>query len=52
MKKMFQPGLFSPLGRWTGNNYLSKGGLKINNNPYIYTLACQTALTRFVLCYH
>ena len=27
MKNIIQSGLFSPLGRWTGNNYLFKGGL-------------------------
>ena len=26
-KKKFQSALFSPLGRWTGNNFLFKGGL-------------------------
>ena len=27
MKKKLQSALFSPLGRWTGNNFLFKGGL-------------------------
>ena len=28
MKKEFQSALFSPLGLWTGNNSLVKGGLR------------------------
>ena len=28
-KKMFQSGPLSPLGRWTGNIYLFKGGLSL-----------------------
>ena len=31
--KKFQSALFSPLGRWTGNNFLFKGGL-INCGTY------------------
>ena len=30
MKKKFQSALFSPLGRWTGNDFLFKGGLTAN----------------------
>ena len=28
-EKKFQSDLFSPLGQWTGNNFLFKGGLSI-----------------------
>ena len=28
-KKKFQSALFSQLGRWTGNNFLFKGGLRV-----------------------
>ena len=28
MNKKFQSALFSPLGRWTGNNFLFEGGLR------------------------
>ena len=31
MKKKFQSALFRPLGRWTGNDILSKGGQSILN---------------------
>ena len=33
-KKKFQSALFSPLGRWTENNSLSKGGLRHANWVY------------------
>ena len=29
MNKKFQSALFRPLGRWTGNNFLFKGGLVV-----------------------
>ena len=34
MKKKFQSGLFSPLGRWTRNNFLFKGGLSEHLTDY------------------
>ena len=30
MKKRFQSALFSPLGQWTGNNFVFKGDLRVN----------------------
>ena len=36
MKKKFQSALFSPPGRWTGNNFLFKDGL---NEGYVGTVA-------------
>ena len=43
-KKKFQPALFSPLGRSTGNNFLFKSGLRVlpehkrKGNVYVLSL--------------
>ena len=33
-KKKFQSALFSPHGRWTGNDFLFKGGLTLSLNAW------------------
>ena len=34
-KKKFQSALISPLGRWTGNTFLFKGGLSCSPGPQV-----------------
>ena len=38
-EKMSQSALFSPPGRWTGNYFLFKGGLRYAGNDYAHSLA-------------
>ena len=46
MKKKFHQALFSPPGRWTGNHFLFKGGLKCRRKKHLLVLIpyCPTLL--------
>ena len=48
MKKKFQSALFSPLGRWAGNNFSFKGGLRSVMFSFAGFGMCRSSLVVFV----